>query len=103
MHLKSKFIIFSLVVVWAPSLYGAVGLASAQTYPQYIPAIAMTESYDSNVFFNNIPGDKSDFITTITPSIRTDQRGRLINWGGSLLLNGSIYAKNPGLNYISVS
>ncbi len=103
MRIRTKFIILSLAVLWIASLYGTLEFASAQTYSQYIPAIAMSESYDSNVFFNNIPGDKSDFITTITPSIRTDQRGRLINWGGSLLLNGSIYAKNPSLNYISVS
>lgn len=75
----------------------------AQTYPQYIPSISISESYDSNVFFSNIPGDKSDFVTTITPAIRKEQRGRLIDWGGSLLLNGNIYAKHPSLNYISVT
>ena len=86
----------SMCAVWDP--------AYAETYPLYIPSVSMSESYDSNVFFsNNVQGPKDDFVTSITPAIRTEQRGRLINWGGSGQLTGNIYARNPGLNYISLT
>ena len=77
-------------------------LASAQT--SIIPALSVSERYDSNVFFtpkSNLGPDRKpeDFITTVTPQINIAHTGSLIR--GSLSGAGLVtrYLHNPNLDF----
>jgi len=71
----------------------------AQTH--VIPSITVSERYDSNVYF--ITGGKklSDYVTTISPALTVEHKGRLVDTVGGLRLNAETYVRNPGLNYIA--
>src|SRR5215831_17753463 len=77
-------------------------VTSAQTI--IIPALSVSEAYDSNVFFTPksqlAPGEKpEDFITFITPQINVAHGDQFIK--GSLTAGAVIgkYANNPELDY----
>src|SRR2546425_4309430 len=65
-----------------------------------VPSLAVSERYDSNVFF--VPGgSREDYVTNISPQVTVDHKGRLIDGtfrGGA---TAEVYVKNPGLNYIA--
>src|SRR5437867_9943843 len=65
-----------------------------------VPSLAVSERYDSNVFF--ISGrNLEDYVTNISPQVTVDHKGRLIDGtvrGGA---TAEVYVKNPGLNYIA--
>lgn len=67
-----------------------------------VPSLSVSERYDSNVFF--IPGTKlEDYVTNVSPQVRVDHKGRLID---GTVLGGVIaeaYVKNPGLNYVATN
>jgi len=67
-----------------------------------VPSLAVSERYDSNVFF--VPGGNlEDYVTNISPQVTVDHKGRLIDGtvrGGA---TGEVYVKNPGLNYIALN
>src|SRR2546425_70216 len=67
-----------------------------------VPSLAVSERYDSNVFF--VPGgNREDYVTNISPQVTVDHKGRLIDGtfrGGA---TAEVYVKNPGLNYIAVN
>lgn len=73
----------------------------AQGQTRVIPALTVTERYDSNVFF--IPGGQplEDYVTTVTPQVRVEHNSRLISGNAQLTVVGEAYVKNPGLNYIA--
>jgi hypothetical protein len=86
-----------LVTQWVLST-----LVSAQT--SIIPALSVSERYDSNVFFtpkSNLGPDRKpeDFITTVTPQINIAHTGSLIR--GSLSGAGLVtrYLHNPNLDF----
>jgi hypothetical protein len=89
-----------IAVVFAEDIRADPVLVQSET--KLIPALTITERYDSNVFFINGKG-LEDYVTNITPQLRVDHSGRLIT--GSLIgmLTGEAYVKNPGLNYIAPS
>jgi hypothetical protein len=67
-----------------------------------VPSLAVSERYDSNVFF--VPGGNlEDYVTNISPQVTVDHKGRLLDGtvrGGA---TAEVYVKNPGLNYIAVN
>src|SRR2546425_10724104 len=73
-------------------------LAHGET--KLVPSLAVSERYDSNVFF--VPGGHlEDYVTNISPQVKVDHKGRLIDGtvqGGAI---GEVYVKNPRLNYIA--
>jgi hypothetical protein len=77
--------------------------ASAQSQNEIIPSISISERYDSNVYFTTTNVNPADYVTTITPMVNIRRQSRLIDLSGSLLASGNFYARNPSLNYASVT
>src|SRR5215831_11833943 len=81
-------------------------VTSAQTI--IIPALSVSEAYDSNVFFTPksqlTPGEKpEDFITFITPQLNVAHGDQFIK--GSLTAGAVIgkYVNNPDLDYTGIN
>src|SRR5206468_7175479 len=74
----------------------------AEAELKFVPALVVSERYDSNVLFAT--GRKTeDFVTTVAPELRADYTGRLVEGsrrGGMVV--GS-YAKNSNLNYVAAN
>src|SRR5438445_537241 len=104
-------------MAWSPKLFACpLALAMAGTIStmtltapriahgetRLVPSLAVSERYDSNVFF--IPGrNLEDYVTNISPQMMVDHKGRLIDGtvrGGA---TGEVYVKNPGLNYVAAN
>jgi hypothetical protein len=85
----------SLVLVMADSPL------HAQTH--VIPSITVSERYDSNVYFITAGQKLEDYVTTISPALSIEHKGRLLDAVGGLRLNAETYVKNPGLNYVGVT
>ena len=88
--------------------YGAIlGLAaiasSAYGQTRFIPALSVTEAYDTNVFFITSGAHLQDYVTTFTPQIRGEHKSRFLDGAGQISFPASLYVRNPGLNYVSVS
>ncbi|WP_447983633.1 hypothetical protein [Nitrospira sp. Nam74] len=88
--------------------YGAIlGLAaiasSAYGQTRFIPALSVTEAYDTNVFFITSGAHLQDYVTTFTPQIRAEHKSRFFDGGGQISLPASLYVRNPGLNYVAVN
>ena len=67
-----------------------------------VPSLAVSERYDSNVFF--VPGGNlEDYVTTISPRVKVEHKGRLIEGTVQGGATGEVYVKNPGLNYIALN
>jgi hypothetical protein len=68
-----------------------------------IPALTFSERYDSNVFFATTGSGREDFVSTLTPELRTEYKGRAVeaDLTGLLLLNS--FSKNNKLNYVAAS
>ena len=85
--------------IWAMTLT-APRIAHGET--KLVPSLAVSERYDSNVFF--IPGrNVEDYVTNISPQVTVDHKGRLIDGtvrGGA---TAEVYVKNPGLNYVAAN
>ena len=85
--------------IWAMTLT-APRIAHGET--KLVPSLAVSERYDSNVFF--IPGrNVEDYVTNISPQVTVDHKGRLIDGtvrGGA---TAEAYVKNPGLNYVAAN
>jgi len=67
-----------------------------------IPSVALSERYDSNVFF--VPGGTlDDYVTTVSPQLRVVHKRPLVagTIGGGL--TAETYVKNPGLNYVAAN
>src|SRR5207302_6891172 len=67
-----------------------------------VPSLAVSERYDSNVFF--IPGrNVEDYVTNISPQVTVDHKGRLID--GTVRGGATVepYVKNPGRNYVAAN
>src|SRR5437879_13354871 len=67
-----------------------------------VPLLAVSERYDSNVFF--IPGrNVEDYVTNISPQVTVDHKCRLIDGtvrGGA---TAEVYVKNPGLHCVAAN
>ncbi|TLY35948.1 MAG: hypothetical protein E6K60_09450 [Nitrospirae bacterium] len=90
-------------LVFVLTVIGMVSNAPpAEAELKFVPALVVSERYDSNVLFAT--GRKTeDFVTTVAPELRADYTGRLVE--GSLrggLVVGS-YAKNSNLNYVAAN
>jgi len=67
-----------------------------------VPSLSVASRYDSNVFF--LPeGDLADYVTSITPGLRVEHRGRMVEGSVNVNVMGELYLKNPGLNYIGTT
>jgi len=54
------------------------------------------------VFF--VPGgNREDYVTNISPQVKVDHKGRLIEGTVQGGATGEVYVKNPGLNYIALN
>jgi len=82
------------VAAIVPSAYGQTKVT---------PAISVTESYDTNVFFTTSGAHLQDYVTTITPQLRGEHKSRLFDASGQVSLMGSVYVRNPDLNYIATT
>src|SRR2546427_1736608 len=67
-----------------------------------VPSLAVSERYDSNVFFVS-GGNLEDYVTNISPQVKVDHKGRLIEGTVQGGATGEVYVKNPGLNYIALN
>jgi len=104
-------------MAWSPKLFArplAVAMAGtiatmtlttprlAHGDTRLVPSIAVSERYDSNVFF--VPGgNREDYVTNISPQVKVDHKGRLIEGTVQGGATGEVYVKNPGLNYIALN
>jgi hypothetical protein len=69
---------------------------------ELVPSLAVSERYDSNVFF--VPGrNLEDYVTNISPQMKVDHKGRLIDGTVQGGATAEVYVKNPGLNYVAVN
>ena len=93
---RGSFALAVIIFITAPL---AVAKVAAQTH--VIPSITVSERYDSNVYF--ITGGKKlqDYVTTTSPALTVEHKGRLLDAVGGLRLNAETYVRNPGLNYIA--
>src|SRR5437899_2771009 len=67
-----------------------------------VPSLAVSERYDSNVFF--VPGGNlEDYVTKISPQVKVDHRGPLIEGTVQGGATAEVYVKNPGLNYVAAN
>lgn len=69
---------------------------------QFVPSLTISERYDSNVLFTSNRNNE-DFVTSVTPALTANYRGRLLeatlSGGGSY----SSYAKHSDFNYASAT
>jgi len=65
-----------------------------------VPSLAVSERYVSNVFFVS-GGNPEDYVTNISPQVKVDHKGRLIDGTVQGGATGEVYVKNPRLNYIA--
>src|SRR5713101_7370846 len=78
----------------------ATRIAHGET--KLVPSLAVSERYDSNVFF--VPGgNREDYVTNISPQMKVDHKGRLIDGTVQGGATGEVYVKNPGLNYVAAN
>lgn len=89
-------------VVLAAVLTG-LGSAAAWAQTTLVPSLTVAERYDTNVFFYSVGDNLVDYVTTITPSLLTEHKGRTLDASLTTTVMGEIYAENPGLNYIAPS
>src|SRR5437870_3408561 len=91
-----------LVMAGTPSTMTPTAPRIAHGETKLVPLLAVSERYDSNVFF--IPGrNVEDYVTNISPQVTVDHKGRLIDGtvrGGAA---AEVYVKNPGLNYVAAN
>ena len=76
-----------------------------QADTRVIPALTISERYDSNVwFFGTPPGaTRFDYATNVSPQVNIQHRGRLAEGtitGGGV---GEFYVNNPALNYVGAN
>jgi hypothetical protein len=86
----------------------AACVAMAMTAPAWaetllVPSITIAERYDTNVFFIGVGENLTDFVTTTTPSLNIQHKGRVVEGTATATVMGEVYAKNPGLNYVGTS
>jgi len=67
-----------------------------------IPLITVSERYESNIFFG-AGRQVSDFVTDIHPGARVEYSSNLVEGSFVGTAMSSIYARNPGLNYIGAN
>ena len=107
--IQAAVLVLSLMVTYsaqaqvsgAPNEGSDVGdLMEGQT--RLIPAVNITERYDSNVWYGFTPpgGRKVDYASGIQPQLTLDHRGKYAE--GSLFATGvaEFYTNNPSLNYV---
>jgi len=72
---------------------------------QVIPAIAVGERYDSNVFFRaKVPGlDRSDYVSRVAPLIRGLYGSSAMTVNATVGANAEYYAKHTNLNYVGTN
>src|SRR5467141_1579093 len=86
-------------MIWAMTLTAP---RSAHGETKLVPSLAVSERYDSNVFF--VSGrNLEDYVTNVSPQMTVDHKGRLID--GTVRGGGTaeVYVKNPGLNYVAAN
>src|SRR3989442_5992798 len=67
-----------------------------------VPSLVVSERYDSSVFC--VPGGHlEDYVTNISPQVKVDHKGRLIDGTVQGGATGEVYVKNPGLNYVALN
>jgi hypothetical protein len=65
-----------------------------------IPSVTLSERYDSNVYF--VPGGNlEDYVTTVSPRLRVEHKGQLVEGTVGGGFTAEAYVKNPGLNYVA--
>jgi hypothetical protein len=72
----------------------------------YIPAVNLSQRYDSNVFYSPkefIPPDKQqwDFVTTLSPGLKLLNKSRVGDSQFEGWVSGNLYAYNTNLSYVS--
>jgi len=68
-----------------------------------IPSIAVSERYDSNVYFIQQGQNLEDFVTTVNPQLRVEHLAKYLNVIAFAGVTGEYYAKNTGLSYIGTN
>jgi hypothetical protein len=85
------------------AMFSAAIVSSAYGQTRVIPAITVSEAYDTNVYFTTSGGHLQDYVTTTTPQVRVDHKSRLVDGTAQVSIPGSVYVNNPGLNYIATN
>ncbi len=69
---------------------------------QFVPTLTVSERYDSNILFTASGQGNQDFVTSVSPALNVNYRGRPLTatlTGGAFFAS---YAKNTNFNYTSV-
>jgi hypothetical protein len=70
---------------------------------RFTPSLTVSERYDSNVLFASGGADKDDFVTTVSPALTAEYKGRPVEGTLSGGLGVSSYVKHSDLNYVSAT
>ena len=68
---------------------------------QIIPALTISERYDSNVFYVGQGTNLQDYVTTFNPKVKVEHKNSLVEGNVYVGLIGEVYVRNPGLNYFA--
>lgn len=77
-----------------------VGLRQDNVF--FYPSIALAEEYNSNVFATET-GEKSDFITYVTPALNVESMGTRGSWRAALVGNAGLYASETDENFFDAA
>jgi hypothetical protein len=91
--------VFAICLLSAILLLTSAPVLRAQTH--VIPSLSVSERYDSNVYFVTEGQKLADYVTTFSPALSIEHKGRQLDVIGGLRLIAETYVRNPGLNYIA--
>jgi hypothetical protein len=77
--------------------------ATACAAPGYyvVPSVSVEAVYDDNLFFAS-EGERSDFITRVSPALEVGHEGRNLTWNGRVGVDAEAYARETELNSADV-
>ncbi len=98
----------ALIAVVLTGREGAIGVgrpSAAWAETRLIPAVSVSERYDSNIFFapaGSLGGLKPwDVVTSVTPTLQVLDKTRDVETTLSLGGSGNLFVNNPKLNFFS--
>jgi hypothetical protein len=85
----------------SPSMLSDLGIGQTRV----IPALSVSERYDSNVWYGFTPPQTSqyDYVSNVAPEITISHRGKLVEGTLTGMAVGEFYTINSGLNYVGAN
>ena len=100
--------LLTVILLEAGSNYPGLGSSVACAETRFIPALTVSEKYDTNIFNaaeQFIPSDRTqwDLATSIAPSLRMLNPDRDITTDLTAKVTGNAFVNNPELGYIATN